>query len=128
MRLKTKFWLESDTGNFLLGPGTLRLLVAVAEYGSLKAGARAIGLSYRGAWERLKKVERGLGFPLLERHSGGEGGGGSTLTAEALDLVERYRRFAQESEAELEARFALAFADWHEGIHVVQNVNQKSSK
>lgn len=79
MRLKVKFWLESDAGHFLLGPGTLRLLVAVAEQGSLKAGAKAVRLSYRSAWERLRKAEEGLGFPLLERHSGGEGGGGSTL-------------------------------------------------
>ncbi|GEM83028.1 winged helix-turn-helix domain-containing protein [Meiothermus hypogaeus] len=128
MRLKTKFWLESDTGNFLLGPGTLRLLVAVAERGSLKAGAKAIGLSYRGAWDRLKKAEEGLGFPLLERHSGGEGGGGSTLTTDALELVERYRRFAQESEAELEARFAVAFADWRKDTDVLQNVNVKRNK
>lgn len=112
MRLKTKFWLESDTGDFLLGPGTLRLLLAVAEQGSLKAGARATGLSYRAAWDRLKKAEAGLGFPLLERFSGGEGGGGSTLTAEALELVERYRSFVQSIQGDLEARWAEVIAGW----------------
>ncbi len=128
MRLKTKFWLESDSGSFLLGPGTLRLLVAVAEQGSLKAGAKAIGLSYRGAWDRLKKAEDGLGFPLLERYSGGERGGGSTLTPEAMELVERYRRFVQGVQGELEARFAEAFADWPRAIKSLQNVKQKKDK
>ncbi len=112
MRIKAKFWLESDSGDFLLGPGTLRLLLAVADQGSLKAGAKGIGLSYRAAWDRLKKAEAGLGFPLLERHSGGEGGGGSTLTPAALELVERYRVFVQEVGGVLEARFSEAFADW----------------
>mgnify|MGYP005837775095 CR=1 FL=1 len=112
MRLKAKFWLESDSGDFLLGPGTLRLLLAVADQGSLKAGAKVIGLSYRAAWDRLKKAEEGLGFPLLERHSGGEGGGGSSLTSAALELVERYRAFVQDVEGLLEARYTKAFADW----------------
>jgi len=96
----------------MLGPGTLRLLLAVAEQGSLKAGARAIGLGYRTAWERLKKAEEGLGFALLERFSGGEGGGGSSLTEDALDLVERYRRFMLGTQELLEARFAEAFEGW----------------
>ncbi len=125
MRLKAKFWLESDSGSFLLGPGTLRLLVAVAEQGSLKAGARAVGLSYRVAWDRLKKAEKGLGFPLLERFSGGEGGGGSTFTPEASELVERYRRFVQDVQGELEARFLEAFAGWTRATVNMQNVKQK---
>ncbi|WP_245575077.1 winged helix-turn-helix domain-containing protein [Meiothermus rufus] len=112
VRLRVKFWLESESGRFLLGPGTLRLLLAVAEEGSLKAGAGRIGLSYRAAWERLRKAEAGLGFPLLERYSGGEGGGGSHLTPEALELVQRYRSFLQEAEGLLEDRFNKAFANW----------------
>lgn len=128
MRLKTKFWLESDTGNFLLGPGTLRLLVAVAEHGSLKAGAKAIGLSYRGAWDRLKKAEEGLGFPLLKRYSGGERGGGSTLTSEAMELVERYQRFVQGVQGELEAHLIEAFVGWSETTKNLQNVKQKDDK
>ncbi|RIH85776.1 ModE molybdate transport repressor domain protein [Meiothermus luteus] len=112
MRIRAKFWLESNQGGFLLGPGTLRLLLAVEEQGSLKAGARAIRLGYRTAWARLNRAEEALGFPLLERHSGGEGGGGSTLTPEALELVERYRRFLQGLEEELEARFERVFGDW----------------
>lgn len=123
-----KFWLESNTGSFLLGPGTLRLLLAVAEQGSLKAGAKAIGLSYRAAWDRLKKAEEGLGFSLLERHSGGERGGGSSLTAEALELVGRYRGFLQSVEGTLETRFTQAFAGWSSTADDLQNVKQKTDK
>lgn len=113
MRPRVKFWLESDSGNFLLGPGTLRLLLATAETGSLKAGARAIGISYRAAWDRMKKAEEHLGFPLLERYSGGEGGGGSALTPGAFDLVQRYQRFVQGVEEGVEAQFRSAFAGWN---------------
>ncbi|MDX2006245.1 MAG: LysR family transcriptional regulator [Meiothermus sp.] len=108
MKLRVKFWLESGSGTYLLGPGALRLLLAVEAEGSLKAGARAIGLSYRAAWDRLKKAEEGLGFALLERQSGGEGGGRSALTPEAAELVGRYRAFLEGLEEELQARFEQA--------------------
>lgn len=114
MRIRMKFWLESDSGSFTLGPGTLRLLQAVAEQGSLKAGAKAVGLSYRTAWDRLRQAETSLGFALLERFSGGEGGGGSALTAEALELLERYQRFVRGVQAMLEARFQEAFEGWED--------------
>ncbi|MER3481142.1 MAG: ModE family transcriptional regulator [Meiothermus sp.] len=115
MRAKAKFWLETEGGSYLLGPGALGLLVAVERTGSLKAGAKVVGLSYRGAWDRLKKAEEGLGFPLLVRHSGGEGGGGSSLSPRAQDLVRRYERFLQVVEEDVEKRFLEAFADWEEG-------------
>lgn len=112
MRVRAKFWLEAEGGGYLLGPGALHLLVAVEETGSLKAGARAVGLSYRGAWERLKKAEQGLGFALLVRHSGGEGGGGSRLSPQAGELVQRYLQFLQTAEADVERRFLEAFEGW----------------
>jgi molybdate transport system regulatory protein len=112
MRPKAKYWLESPEGNFLLGPGTLRLLLAVAEEGSLKAGAKRIGLSYRSAWDRLQQAEANIGFALLERHSGGGKGGGSSLTEQAAELVERYRKFLSAMEDEIERNFAKAFKGW----------------
>ncbi|WP_457633317.1 winged helix-turn-helix domain-containing protein, partial [Oceanithermus desulfurans] len=84
MRPRAKFWLETETGEYLMGPRTLRLLEAVHASGSLKAGARAAGFSYRAAWARVRRVEAALGFKLIESHSGGEGGGRSRLTPRAL--------------------------------------------
>jgi molybdate transport system regulatory protein len=115
MRPKAKYWLESESGDFLLGPGTLRLLLAVVEEGSLKAGAKQIGLSYRSAWDRLQKAEENIGFALLERHSGGDRGGGSSLTEQAAELVERYRNFLGKVEGEVERHFEEAFEGWKEG-------------
>lgn len=113
MQPRVKIWLESDSGAYLLGPGALQLLIAIHETGSLKAGAKASQLSYRGAWDRLKKAEEGLGFALLERHSGGEGGGSSALTPQAQALVERYQTFLKNLEADITQRFDQAFAGWN---------------
>jgi molybdate transport system regulatory protein len=113
MQPRVKIWLESDSGAYLLGPGALQLLIAIHQTGSLKAGAKASGLSYRAAWDRLKKAEKGLGFALLERRSGGEGGGSSALTPQAEELVQRYQKFCDHLEADLAKRFDKAFAGWN---------------
>ena len=109
MRPRAKFWLETEEGEYLMGPRTLRLLEAVHESGSLKAGARAAGFSYRSAWSRVRRVETALGFKLIESHSGGEGGGQSRLTPRALDFVHRFRAFLEQADALLERSFLEHF-------------------
>ncbi len=109
MRPRAKFWLETEEGEYLMGPRTLRLLQAVHAEGSLKAAARAAGFSYRSAWARMRRVEAALGFKLIESSSGGEGGGRSRLTPEALDFAERYRVFLERSERSLREIFEETF-------------------
>ena len=109
MRPRAKFWLETETGEYLMGPRTLRLLEAVHESGSLKAGARAAGFSYRAAWARVRRVEAALGFKVIESRSGGEGGGRSRLTPEALVFVRRFRAFLEKADTLLERSFRDSF-------------------
>ncbi len=111
MRPRAKFWLETDEGEYLMGPRTLRLLEAVERTGSLKAAAREAGFSYRSAWSRVKRVEAALGFKLIESHSGGEGGGYSSLTPRAAGFLERFNAFLQASERELHSLFDKSFDD-----------------
>lgn len=109
MRPRAKIWLETESGTHVMGPGVLRLLAAVRQEGSLKAGAKRIGVSYRKAWEQLKDAEATLGYPLLQRHSGGEGGGGSNLTPQADGFIASFERFRQSLEQDLQLRFQEAF-------------------
>lgn len=53
----------------------LRLLVGIAEQGSLSASARAAGIAQSNASRSLKTLERRLGYPLINRSTQG-----STLT------------------------------------------------
>ncbi|WP_337061940.1 LysR family transcriptional regulator [Kineococcus sp. G2] len=61
----------------------LQLLVAVATTGSVGAAARELGTSQQAASARLRRVERLVGFPLLERTARG-----SLPTREGALLVE----------------------------------------
>jgi len=109
MRPRAKFWLETDEGEYLMGPRTMRLLEAINETGSLKAAARAAGFSYRSAWSRVKRVEAALGFQLIESYSGGEGGGRSSLTVDGALLLERFNAFLQTSEEKINEIFLQYF-------------------
>ena len=100
----------SDGGNRVFGPGPADLLERVGELGSLRAAAISMGMAYTKATRIVREAEEAFGFPLTERTVGGAGGGGSRLTAEARELVERYRSFERTSEAALATAYATCFA------------------
>lgn len=112
MRLLYKIWLDHRGRAF--GDGPARLLDGVEEWGSLRKAAQELGMSYNKAWRILHAAEERLGFALLDRSVGGSLGGGSHLTAEARDLVRRYRAVASDADEALEAVFREHFADWQD--------------
>lgn len=63
-----------------LTPARARLLQAVGEQGSISAAARAVGMSYKGAWDALAALNGLVGEPLVVAATGGSGGGGARLT------------------------------------------------
>ncbi len=65
-----------------LDPTSLRLLVAVADEGSLGRAARAVGLAQPNASRTITRLESSLGLTLLERTPRG-----STLTTEGTVIV-----------------------------------------
>jgi molybdate transport system regulatory protein len=81
-----KVWLNWD-GLFLMGPNYLRFLSAVDETGTIREGGKAVGWSYRTCLNRLRRMERALGRPVLLTQRGGKAGGGARLTPEARRLV-----------------------------------------
>ena len=81
-----KVWLNWD-GVFLMGPNYLRFLAAVDETGTIREGGKAVGWSYRTCLNRLRRMERALGQPVLLTRRGGKSGGGARLTLEARRLV-----------------------------------------
>jgi molybdate transport system regulatory protein len=71
-----------------MGPNYLRFLAAVDEGGTIRAGGQAVGWSYRTCLNRLRRMEKVLGRPVLQTSRGGRSGGGSArLTPEAHRLV-----------------------------------------
>ena len=88
--LRYKLWLSAVSGEGIIGENTYAILKAIGETGSLKSAAEQMGISYRKAWGDIKNSEELLGYDLTEKQRGGVGGGASTLTQKAKNLLEAY--------------------------------------
>ena len=104
-----KLWLEKD-GHVVMSDYRVRLLDLVQETGSLARAASTMKLSYRRAWGKVKELEANVGFALVESEVGGAGGGHTTLTPEAAELVAAYHRFQERVGRFIEDVFAEEFA------------------
>ncbi|MBN2359328.1 MAG: LysR family transcriptional regulator [Deltaproteobacteria bacterium] len=85
-----RLWINwDDTAQ--LGRGRIELLEAIARSGSISAAARAVGVSYRGAWNWIDRVNRRAAEPLVQTVTGGARGGGARLTPAGEAAVRAYR-------------------------------------
>jgi molybdate transport system regulatory protein len=84
-------WLRIDLADGRVGPGKIALLEAIAEAGSISAAARSLGMSYRRAWELVAELNQTFSSPVVERITGGTGGGGAKLTRLGEALVLGFR-------------------------------------
>lgn len=105
----TKNWLRLN-GEFLMGPRYAALLVGVDQFGSIRAACRGAGVSYRTAMNRLRRMERVLGAPVLTTRRGGAEGGGANLTPQARAIVEVYQQWRSELLVLSDAAFRRALA------------------
>jgi molybdate transport system regulatory protein len=79
-----------------VGRDRIRLLQVVAREGSITAGAKAVGLSYKAAWDALDAMANLFGRPLLETRTGGRAGGGARLTPTGIRVIEAFGRLEAE--------------------------------
>ncbi len=74
-----------------IGPGKIALLEAIKAHGSISAGGRAMGMSYKRAWELVDEIGKLCGKPVVASQTGGKHGGGARLTPLGLSLILLYR-------------------------------------
>ncbi len=79
------------------GPGVADLMGLVQKTGSLHSAAKEMGMAYSKAWRVIEEAERELGYSLMCRRAGGSKGGGSELTEEGRQLLERYWMLEREA-------------------------------
>jgi molybdate transport system regulatory protein len=109
LNFNCKMWLERG-GKKVFGDGPCDILQRVERTGSLRQAAADINMSYSQAWRLIRTLEKELGCPLLIKKAGGERGGGSELTAQAGDLIQRYQSFQNASRSALREIFDAYFA------------------
>lgn len=88
-------WVDK-AGEGFLGHGRVELLAAIDESGSISAAARAMGMSYKAAWQAVDAMNNLADRPLVERSTGGVHGGGTRLTEEGHRTVAMFRQVEEE--------------------------------
>ncbi len=82
-------WLSCGERNFG-GAGRIRLLEAIRTEGSITRAARSVGLSYKAAWDAIDTMNNLAGEPLVDRVTGGKGGGSTRLTERGERLIANF--------------------------------------
>ncbi|MCE4617629.1 MAG: LysR family transcriptional regulator [Desulfurococcales archaeon] len=88
LQVKHKVILTIDNRE-MIDDQLIVLLEKTLEHGSLLSAAKTLGITYSRAWEMIRRTERILGKPLISTTRGRKG---SSLTAEALQLIDAYKR------------------------------------
>ena len=108
------------------GAGRIELLAAIASCGSITHAAKSIKMSYKAAWDAVDMMNNLAGEPLVERVSGGKGGGGTRLTRRGAQLVENFQLIEREHRKFIEqlGRQAEGIAD---DFLLIRRMNMKTS-
>ncbi|MDA8478212.1 molybdenum-dependent transcriptional regulator [Citrobacter sp. Awk 4] len=76
-------------------PRRISLLKHIALSGSISQGAKDAGISYKSAWDAINEMNQLSEQTLVERATGGKGGGGAVLTRYGQRLIQLYDLLAQ---------------------------------
>jgi molybdate transport system regulatory protein len=102
IHLNGRLWLEHD-GHRFFGPGPVQLLELIEETGSISKAAKKMQMSYKKAWDIVNNLNNTATSPLVITVTGGENGGGSSISPEARELINWYKQLRQRFTLFLEA-------------------------
>ncbi len=125
IELRGSIWMTVG-GESLGGPGRVMLLGQIAECGSITQAAKAMKMSYKAAWDAIDSMNNLAGEPLVERLSGGKGGGGTRLTPRGAQLVRNFKTIEREHRLFVDqlSRQAVGIAD---DFLLIRRMNMKTS-
>jgi molybdate transport system regulatory protein len=96
-----------------LGPGKIALLEAIDREGSISAAGRALGMSYKRAWDLVDALNKIVGAPVVDASPGGHRGGGALLTDAGRSLVADYRAIERAATRAAEPRLEALLKRTH---------------
>ncbi|PWC13698.1 molybdenum-dependent transcriptional regulator [Brenneria roseae subsp. americana] len=76
-------------------PRRIELLKQIRHTGSISQGARLAGISYKSAWDAINEMNQLAEQTVVERMTGGKGGGGAQVTRYGERLLQLYDLLAQ---------------------------------
>ena len=95
IELDGNLWLHKSARKYL-GGDRINLLEKIDELGSITKAAKAVGISYKTAWDTINMINNLAEKPLVDRLTGGKGGGGTSLTAEGKKVIDQFKTIQEE--------------------------------
>jgi molybdate transport system regulatory protein len=95
MGLSGSLWFHLAESKFL-GGDRIELLDRIDELGSISKAAKAVGISYKTAWDIVRTINNMADRPLVDCLAGGKGGGGANLTSEGKKVLNQYKMIQDE--------------------------------
>lgn len=86
-----------------MGPGKAALIAHIAATGSISAAARAMGMSYRRAWQLVEALNASFTEPAILTAVGGRRGGGAIVTDFGKTMVAHFRAMEEKASAAIAA-------------------------
>jgi len=80
-----------------MGPGKAELIERIGSTGSISAAARAMGMSYRRAWQLVEALNKDYRERVIATAAGGPRGGGAHVTPFGLRLVALFRAMEEKA-------------------------------
>ena len=125
LKIVGSLWLGKDEQN-LLSDKRIALLEKIGECGSITQAAKAVSLSYKGAWDAVDAMNSMFGEPLVATMTGGKGGGGTQLTATGIRIVDAYSALRREQQRFLKSASA-GIEDFDNVYQMIRRLSVKTS-
>lgn len=87
--------ISIEKESLLFNSRTKLLLLLIQDTHSVRSACRHIALSYSKAWDMINRLEKELGYAVVERKHGGSNGGKTYLTKEGMEFLNKYKRFEE---------------------------------
>ncbi len=91
LKLRSRHWIVNENDQVILGKGRMEILANIEKTGSINQAAKAMKMSYKGVWSKIKATEKHLKIKVV--HSDKKKG--TYLTAEGKALLEKYKHLAE---------------------------------
>jgi len=109
--MEPRLHLRLYFGDIPFGPGKAALLHQIDALGSIAAAGRAMGMSYKRAWDLVEEMNALFDQPLVTTERGGAAKGGARVTERGRAVLTHYRALMELVEGQ-GARHIQALSAW----------------
>jgi molybdate transport system regulatory protein len=105
LKLRSSQWIVDENDNIVIGHGRAEILKNIEQTGSINQAAKAMKMSYKAVWSKIKATEKHLDTRIVHT----DRKEGSRLSEEGKELLEKYRHLKKACMSEDDKLFSQIF-------------------